>query len=68
MYSIQDNEIKQLRDLKAFLDSEVNFVEQYLGVLRDVQLEWCDEWVFYYLAGKTPPYHYTHCQGESQTG
>lgn len=43
MYSIQDNEIKQLHDLKAFLDLEMNFVEQYLAVLRDAQLEWCDE-------------------------
>lgn len=40
MYSIQENEIDQTRELTAFLDLELNFVEQYLGVLKDLKSGW----------------------------
>ncbi|KAE9409089.1 BAR-domain-containing protein [Gymnopus androsaceus JB14] len=40
MYSIQENEIDQTRELTAFLDLELNFVEQYLAVLKDVKSGW----------------------------
>ncbi|KAJ3969487.1 hypothetical protein EV361DRAFT_999069 [Lentinula raphanica] len=40
MHLIQENEIDQTRELTAFLDLEMNFVEQYLEVLRDVKSEW----------------------------
>ncbi|TFY73363.1 hypothetical protein EWM64_g10650 [Hericium alpestre] len=37
MYAIQENEKAQHRDLKEFVDLEVNFAEQYLEALREVQ-------------------------------
>lgn len=40
MYSIQENEIDQTRELTAFLDLELNFVEQYLSVLKDLKSGW----------------------------
>ncbi|KAF5388481.1 hypothetical protein D9757_004716 [Collybiopsis confluens] len=40
MHSIQENEIDQTRELTAFLDLELNFVEQYLEVLKGVRSEW----------------------------
>ncbi|KAF9074886.1 hypothetical protein BDP27DRAFT_1316132 [Rhodocollybia butyracea] len=40
MHLIQENEIDQTRELSAFLDLEVKFVEQYLEVLKDVKSEW----------------------------
>ncbi|KAI0920213.1 hypothetical protein AcV5_010014 [Taiwanofungus camphoratus] len=43
MHAIQENEMVQLRELTAFLDLEMNFVEQYLEVLRDVKAGWIDE-------------------------
>ncbi|RDB17579.1 SWI/SNF and RSC complexes subunit ssr3 [Hypsizygus marmoreus] len=43
MHAIQENEVVQLRDLTAFLDIEVNFVEQYLNVLKDVKADWNNE-------------------------
>lgn len=44
MHAIQENEMVQLRELTAFLDLEMNFVEQYLEVLRDVKAGWIDEY------------------------
>ena len=43
MVVIQENEIEQLRDLTAFLDTEIQFVEQYLQVLQEAKSEWIDE-------------------------
>ncbi|KIP06763.1 hypothetical protein PHLGIDRAFT_128090 [Phlebiopsis gigantea 11061_1 CR5-6] len=43
MYAIQENELEQLRDLTSLLDNEMQFVEQYLEVLRDVKANWVDE-------------------------
>ncbi|KAG7452760.1 BAR-domain-containing protein [Guyanagaster necrorhizus] len=40
MHAIQENEIDQLRELTNFLESEVNFVKQYLDVLQETQAEW----------------------------
>ncbi|KAJ4485759.1 hypothetical protein J3R30DRAFT_1404979 [Lentinula aciculospora] len=40
MQLIQENEIDQTRELTAFLDLELNYVEQYLEVLKDVKSEW----------------------------
>lgn len=40
MHAIQENEIDQLRELTGFLESEVNFVKQYLEVLQETQAEW----------------------------
>lgn len=44
-WTIQENEIHQLRDLTSFLDVELNFVQQYLEVLQDVKSGWCDTYV-----------------------
>ncbi|KAI0683951.1 hypothetical protein BC835DRAFT_1466935 [Cytidiella melzeri] len=43
MFAIQDNEIDQLRELTSFLDTEIQFVEQYLDVLKEAKSEWIDE-------------------------
>jgi hypothetical protein len=43
MHAIQDNEVVQLRELSAFLDLEINFVQQYLNVLKDVKEDWHSE-------------------------
>lgn len=43
MYAIQENEVLQLRDLTSFVDLKLNFIEQYLAVLRDVKANWVDE-------------------------
>ncbi|KAF5375449.1 hypothetical protein D9615_007955 [Tricholomella constricta] len=43
MHAIQEKEIDQLRELTAFLDLEINFVEQHLNVLKDVRENWYDE-------------------------
>ncbi|KAJ7585082.1 hypothetical protein C8J56DRAFT_1166265 [Mycena floridula] len=40
MHDIQENEIDQLRELTSFLDLELNFVEQYLQVLKETKSEW----------------------------
>jgi len=40
MHAIQDNEVVQARELSSFLDLEINFVEQYLNVLKDVKSNW----------------------------
>ncbi|KAK7441818.1 hypothetical protein VKT23_016480 [Stygiomarasmius scandens] len=40
IHSIQETEIDQLRELTAFLDLEMNFVEQYLEVLKETKSEW----------------------------
>ena len=42
-HAIQHNEIQQLRDLRSFLDVEMNFVQQYLEVLQDVKSNWGEE-------------------------
>lgn len=43
MLAIQENEIEQLRDLTNFLDMEMQFVEQYLQVLKEAKADWIDE-------------------------
>jgi hypothetical protein len=43
MRSIQDNEVNQMHELTKFLDLEINFVQQYLDVLKDTKAEWEDE-------------------------
>ncbi|KAJ7714733.1 hypothetical protein B0H16DRAFT_1617851 [Mycena metata] len=40
MHAIQENEIVQLRELTGFLTLELNFVEQYLEVLKDTRANW----------------------------
>lgn len=40
MHAIQENEFSQLKDLGSFLDLEINFVQQYFDVLREVKSEW----------------------------
>ncbi|KAJ7180971.1 hypothetical protein C8R46DRAFT_1071048 [Mycena filopes] len=40
MHAIQENEIVQLRELTGFLTLELNFVEQYLDVLKDTRANW----------------------------
>jgi len=40
MHAIQENEIAQHRELTAFLDMEINYVQQYLDVLMDVKADW----------------------------
>ncbi|KAI0060153.1 BAR-domain-containing protein [Artomyces pyxidatus] len=42
IFAIQESEIDQMRELGAFLDNELNFVEQYVSVLRDVRADWVD--------------------------
>ncbi|EJF60252.1 BAR-domain-containing protein [Dichomitus squalens LYAD-421 SS1] len=43
MYSIQENEVIQLRELTNFLDLEINFVHSYLDELQKVRSAWVDE-------------------------
>ncbi|KAG6865587.1 hypothetical protein C0991_001136 [Blastosporella zonata] len=43
MHAIQDNEMDQLRELTMFMDLEINYVEQYLKVLKDVKSHWYEE-------------------------
>ena len=43
--TIQENEILQLRELTNFLDIQLNFARQYVDVLNEVKLGWCDELV-----------------------
>lgn len=45
MHAIQENELVQLHELTSFLDLEINFVQQYLNVLKDVKSDWHDECV-----------------------
>lgn len=45
MHAIQENEVVQLRELTSFLDLEINFVEQYLNVLKEVKSDWYDQCV-----------------------
>jgi len=40
MHAIQENEHGQLRELTTFLDFEINFVQSYLDVLKDVKADW----------------------------
>ncbi|KAF9265080.1 BAR-domain-containing protein [Marasmius fiardii PR-910] len=40
MHQIQEYEIDQMRELTALLDIELNFVEKYAEVLREVKSEW----------------------------
>ncbi|KAL0951611.1 hypothetical protein HGRIS_008291 [Hohenbuehelia grisea] len=40
MQAIQESEVDQQRELSAFLDLEINFVEQYLSVLKDARADW----------------------------
>lgn len=43
--AIQENEIDELREIKRFLELELNFAEQYAEVLKDVKENWVDECV-----------------------
>lgn len=43
MHAIQENEIVQLRELTGLLTLELNYVEQYLDVLRDTRASWPSE-------------------------
>ena len=45
MYSIQENEVLQLRELTNFLDLEITFVQSCLEELQTVKAEWVDECV-----------------------
>ncbi|KAI1795384.1 BAR-domain-containing protein [Ganoderma leucocontextum] len=43
MYSIQEDEVLQLRELTNFLDLEITFVQSCLEELQKVKREWVDE-------------------------
>ncbi|PIL26285.1 transporter [Ganoderma sinense ZZ0214-1] len=43
MFSIQENEVIQLRELTNFLDLEITFVQSCLDELQKVKAEWVDE-------------------------
>ena len=43
MTVIQENEINQLKSLTDLLCLEMNFIQQYMDVLRDVKDGWVDE-------------------------
>lgn len=43
MTVIQENEINQLQSLTDLLCLEMNFIQQYMDVLRDVKDGWVDE-------------------------
>ena len=45
MYSIQENEVLQLRELTNFLDLEITFLQSYLEELQKVKAGWIDECV-----------------------
>ena len=45
MFSIQENEVVQLRELTNFLDLEITFVQSYLAELQKVKADWVDECV-----------------------
>ncbi len=45
MYSIQENEVIQLRELTSFLNLEITFVQSYLEELQKVKAGWIDECV-----------------------
>ncbi|KIM41972.1 hypothetical protein M413DRAFT_141729 [Hebeloma cylindrosporum] len=40
MHAIQENEHGQHHELATFLDTEINFVQSYLDVLKDLKAEW----------------------------
>ncbi|KAG2005809.1 cell division control protein 25 [Coprinopsis cinerea AmutBmut pab1-1] len=42
MHAIQELEITQQRELTHFLDIEINYVQQYLDVLKEVRDDWPD--------------------------
>lgn len=46
MTVIQENEINQLRSLTDLLHLEMNYIEQYMHVLREVKDGWVDEYVY----------------------
>ncbi|KAG6850381.1 hypothetical protein H0H93_013936 [Arthromyces matolae] len=63
MHAIQDQEMSQLRELTGFLDLEVNFVEQYLNVLKEVKDEWYDETSLEHVPPRrttAPPHVFVH--------
>ena len=37
MHAIQENELNQLQGLTALIDTELNFVQNYLSVLKEVK-------------------------------
>lgn len=45
MRRIQANELRQLKDLTGFLDSQIQFTSKCLSELRDAQVDWYDECV-----------------------
>src|ERR1700722_7707248 len=55
MHAIQENEIDQLRELTAFLDLEMNFVGQYLEVLKNLRSEWPDKYAEFVGCLQFPP-------------
>ncbi|KAF9476906.1 BAR-domain-containing protein [Pholiota conissans] len=42
MHAIQENEHNQLHELTLFLDLEMNFVQSYMDILKDVKADWQD--------------------------
>jgi hypothetical protein len=49
MRAIQENEMNQLRDLSELLANEIQYVSQYLEVLKDTQNDWLDEYVPFFI-------------------
>ena len=45
MYSIQENEVIQLRELTNFLDLEITYIQSYLEELQKARAGWVDECV-----------------------
>ncbi|KAF8882810.1 hypothetical protein BD779DRAFT_1663241 [Infundibulicybe gibba] len=54
MHAIQDKETTQLRELSLFLDLEINYVEQYLSVLKDTKADWHDRVTKPSVPSRTP--------------
>jgi hypothetical protein len=43
MHAIQENELNQLHTLTALIDTELNFVQSYLNVLKEVKTDFQDK-------------------------
>jgi len=43
MHAIQENEHNQLQGLATLIDTELNFVQNYLGVLKEVKSDFYDK-------------------------
>ncbi|KAG6830135.1 hypothetical protein H0H92_001999 [Tricholoma furcatifolium] len=68
MHAIQDKEITQMRDLTSFVNLEINFVEQYLNVLKEVRADWYEESSLMHVPPRrtsAPPHVFSHPSKEA---